>query len=135
MLCCLPGKQGVLAECRRVIRDEGQMIFSMISIAPDLNDENRARAIEIGPPYVASELPYEVMLQRAGWRVVERRDQTEQFLNCAEIFGDANQDNKVELGALMSAEELQGRLERDADLVEAIGAGLLCRALYRVRAA
>lgn len=135
VLCCLPGKQGVLAECRRTIKDEGEMIFSVISVVPDLNDETRARAIEIGPPYVTSEMPYDEILHLTGWRVVERRDQTAQFLECAEIFRDANQDNKIELADLMSAEEIEGRLERDAALVEVIAGGLLRRELYRVRPA
>ena len=135
VLCCLPGKQDVLTECRRTIKAEGEMIFSVISVAPGLNDRDRARAVEIGPPYVTSEIPYDEMLQRTGWRVVERRDQTLQFLDCAEIFRDANQDNKGELADLMSADELQGRLERDAALVKVIASGLLRRELYRVRAA
>lgn len=133
VLCCLPGKQDVLAECRRTIKDEGEMIFSVISIALDLSDGARVRAIEIGPPYVTSEIPYDEMLRLTGWRVVERRDQTAQFLDCAGTFRDANQDNKAELAALMSAEELQGRLERDAALVEVIAGGLLCRELYRLK--
>lgn len=38
VLCCLPDKQSVLAECRRTIRADGRMIFSVISITPDLDD-------------------------------------------------------------------------------------------------
>ncbi len=135
VLCCLPGKQDVLAECQRTLRSDGRMIFSVISIAPGLNDRDRARAVEIGPPFVVSEKPYDEMLRQTGWAVLDVIDQTAQFLDSAGTFRDANQDNKVELADLMSAEELQDRLERDTALVEVIAGGLLCRELYRLKPA
>lgn len=133
VLCCLPGKEAVLVECRRVIRGDGQMVFSVISVAPGLNDANLARAIEIGPPYVASQMPYDDMLSSTGWKVEERRDRTLQFLDCAEIFKDASLDNRAELAALMSEAELSDRLARDTALIEVIAGRLLRRELYRVK--
>lgn len=36
VLCCLQNKRGVLEACRRVIRDNGRMVFTVIWITPSL---------------------------------------------------------------------------------------------------
>ena len=37
VLCCLEGKRSVLEACRRVVRDDGRMVFAVIWITPDLS--------------------------------------------------------------------------------------------------
>src|SRR5262249_10604688 len=69
VLCCLDAKLAVLQDCRRVIRAGGQMVFTVISVAPDLAAADRKRAVEFGPPFVEAEAEYPVMLQRAGWTI------------------------------------------------------------------
>ena len=134
VLCCLPGKQAVLAECRRTARDGGQMIFTVIFVAADLQKLDRARAIELGPPYVASEMDYEQMSRLAGWATVERIDLTAQFLDSAKTFLEVDQANKVDLAGVLGEDDTQQRLEKDADLIDAIISGLLRRELRRLRA-
>ena len=135
VLCCLPGKQAVLAECRRTIRDGGQMIFSVISVAPGLSRKDCARAIEIGPPYVATKTGYAEMWRLTGWAAVEQLDQTAQYLANARTCLEADRANKVELADLLGEEDCRLRLENDANLVDAITRGLLRRDLYGLRPA
>ncbi len=135
VLCCLPGKQAVLAECRRTVRDGGQMIFTVISVAPDLSRKDCARAIELGPPYVATETDYQEMLRLTGWATVEQVDRTAQFLDSAKTFLEADRANKAELAGLLGEEDYQQRLEKDANLIDAIAKGLLRRDLHALRAA
>lgn len=74
VLCCLEPKRRVLEECRRVIRGDGNMVFSVIFIAPGLAAADHERAIESGPPYVEAECDYPELLAKTGWGLVERVD-------------------------------------------------------------
>ena len=135
VLCCLPDKQAVLAECRRTIRDGGQMIFSVISVTPGLSGSDYARAIETGPPYVATETGYEEMWRLTGWAAVEQLDQTAQYLDSARTLLAVDRANRVDLADLLGEEDCRLRLENDANLIDAITKGLLRRDLYGLRAA
>lgn len=133
VLCCLPGKRAVLTECRRTIKSGGTMIFSVISIAPGLTEKDRVFAIETGPPFIEAQIGYDEMLALTGWRVIRKNDRTEQFLESAAIFKKADLDNRSDLGDLIGEEVLEGRLERDAALVDVIDRGHMLRELYEVR--
>lgn len=135
VLCCLPGKQAVLAECRRTVADGGRMIFSVITVAPDLGGKDRARAIEIGPPYVASATDYAEMLRLTGWAAVETADLTAQFLECARTFLEVDRENRVDLAELLGEQDYQLRLDKDRNLIDAIARGILRRNLHWLRAA
>lgn len=134
VLCCLPGKQAVLAECRRTIADGGSMIFSVITVAPDLSESDRARAIEIGPPYVASAIGYAEMFERTGWETVETVKLSAQYLNSAETFLKVDLENRADLAVLLGEEDYQQRLQYDRDLIDAITRGILRRDLHWLRA-
>ena len=135
VLCCLPGKQAVLAECRRTLADGGVMIFSVITVAPGLSEKDRARAIEIGPPYVAAATDYAEMSRLTGWTTVETADLTARFLESAKSFLEVDRDNQVDLAELLGEEDYRLRLEKDLDLIDAIARGLLRRDLHWLRAA
>ena len=45
LLCCLVMKRAALAECRRIIRQRGRMVFSVISIAPGISAGQHAKAV------------------------------------------------------------------------------------------
>ncbi|MCZ6863368.1 MAG: class I SAM-dependent methyltransferase [Alphaproteobacteria bacterium] len=134
VLCCLPGKQAVLAECRRTVADKGRMIFSVISVAPDLSEIDRARAIETGPPYVASAIGYGEMFERTGWETVETVDLMAQFLKSATTFLEVDRENRADLAELLGEEDYEQRLQKDRDLIDAITRGILRRDLHCLRA-
>jgi len=74
VLCCLAPKRGVLNECRRVIRRGGKMVFSVISISQRLSGADHARAVGSGPPFVEAECGYPELLERTGWKIIDRID-------------------------------------------------------------
>ena len=133
VLCCLPDKQSVLAECRRTIRADGRMIFSVISIAPELSNKDHTRAVELGPPYGVVATDYDKLLRLTDWITVEQTDCTAQYLDNAKSFLAVDQANRSELADVLGEEDCQQRIDKDVDLIDAIGSGLLRRKLYEVR--
>lgn len=130
VLCCLPCKTEVLEECRRVIRGDGQMVFSVIFVTPDLEGGDRTRVIEAGPPYVDSEVSYEDMLAQTGWRVTDKIDQTAEYLDSIKTFFQTSGANKDDLIAASGQEEYEARMSREADLIHCLENRHLQRALY-----
>ena len=105
VLCCLPEKLAVLKACRRVVRDGGKMVFSVILIAPDVSADGYEQAQAGGPPFIASGTPYPELLRQAGWQITDHRDLTADYQTTvtrmlgqlerhadaiARLFGDAD---------------------------------------------
>lgn len=105
LLCCLVRKCEVLGECRRVARTGARMVFTVISVAPGLSDEDYERASFLGPEFIESEAGYKNMLADTGWKLEVVHDLTGEFLRSTrrkmEIF-------KKERAALVG---LQGEAE------------------------
>ncbi|MCH7865449.1 MAG: class I SAM-dependent methyltransferase, partial [Proteobacteria bacterium] len=81
VLCCLVDKRGVLGSCRRVVRDGGKMVFSVIMIAPGLSEPDYAVAADGGPTFIETDTPYPVMLAKAGWEIADHMDQTAAYFD------------------------------------------------------
>jgi len=83
VLCCLVRKRAVLAECRRVVRPGGRMVFSVIYIPPGLSAGDHARALETAPEFAGMNTDYPTLLAATGWATLERHDLTAAFrANC-----------------------------------------------------
>ena len=134
VLCCLPGKQAVLAECRRTVADGGRMIFTVLVVGAGLSEKDRARAIDLGPPHVAPRTDYAEMLRLTGWATVEQRDLSARFLDSAKAYRKIDRASEVELVALLGTEDYQLRMEKGAKNIAAITEGILRRDLYELRA-
>ena len=130
VLCCLDAKLAVLQDCRRVIREGGQMVFTVISVAPDLATADHRRAVEYGPPFVAAEAEYPVMLQRAGWTITEQIDVTAEYAKSLRSQLGAEEAHAEELSRLMGAAEFSERLTRRRGSARAAHEGLLRRYLF-----
>jgi len=88
VLCCLAEKRAVLAECRRVLRQDGTMVFSVISIAPGLNEADYRRAVECGPEFIEADAAYAVLLEETGWRIKRVLDVSAEFVDsCRRMRG------------------------------------------------
>ena len=74
VLCCLQDKRGVLEACRRVIRNSGRMVFTVIWITPGLSPADHRRALEASPEFSESETEYPTLLRQTGWTVTECLD-------------------------------------------------------------
>ncbi|MEE8551645.1 MAG: class I SAM-dependent methyltransferase, partial [Gemmatimonadota bacterium] len=71
VLCCLRDKRGVLEACRRVIRDSGSMVFTVIWITPGLSRDDYRRALEQAPEFGEVETDYPTLLGQTGWIVTD----------------------------------------------------------------
>ncbi|MCZ6885571.1 MAG: class I SAM-dependent methyltransferase [Alphaproteobacteria bacterium] len=132
VLCCLMDKQGVLGSCRRVVRDSGRMVFSVILIAPGLSDADYAVAVDGGPTFIETGPSYPEMLDRAGWTITGHTDLTADYIDTfAKMYAleQANEDELVKVHGAEGAKELLAR--REANLI-AIERGLLRRELFSV---
>ena len=79
VLCCMPAKLALLKECRRVVRPDAPMVFSVIAPAAALSDAERRLAIESGPEFVDVDGEYPTLLEQSDWRVLQRIDVTDMF--------------------------------------------------------
>ena len=74
VLCCLQDKRGVLEACRRVIRNSGRMVFTVIWITPGLSPADHRRALKAAPDFSESETDYPALLRQTGWTVTDCMD-------------------------------------------------------------
>ena len=58
LLCCLVSKEKVLTECRRIIRQQGKMAFTVIYIAPELDNLAHERAVKNSPDFIQTDADY-----------------------------------------------------------------------------
>jgi ubiquinone/menaquinone biosynthesis C-methylase UbiE len=126
VLCCLEAKVAVLAECRRVARGAGRMVFSTISFAPSLSSADHKQALAAGPPFMIASSDYPAMLSKTGWRTEQRLDLTADYGAAVERYLSAEEAKKE---ALI---EMIAKRRRTA---AAIKQGLLRRELFATSAA
>jgi ubiquinone/menaquinone biosynthesis C-methylase UbiE len=132
VLCCLEPKQAVLESCRRVIRDHGQMVFSVIFVARGLSHADHERVVANAPPHAVITEGYGTLLERTGWRVVAENDLVEEYLATAERYLVADESNADELRELVGEEVRLDRLDKTRNLIELIGDRKIRRSLFRL---
>ena len=132
VLCCLPDKLGVLKSCRRTIRADGKMVFSVIMIRPGLAAAGYERAVASGPPFVETLTPYSEMLRQTGWAITDYRDLTGEYevtlgrmLEKLEIYAE-------EIANLIGDDDAADERARRRAALEAVEQGLLQRELFAV---
>jgi len=134
VLCCLPEKQEMLQECRRVASDGATMLFSVIAITPGLAPAEHRKAVEAGPPFVAAPGDYADLLSQSGWQPVDHIDVTVEYRKslCALVKGFTE---SRELSAALGVDVVGEALARRRTQIEAIDAGWLKREAFLVAAA
>jgi cyclopropane fatty-acyl-phospholipid synthase-like methyltransferase len=130
LLCCLENKRQVLANCRRIIRENGHMAFTVISVAPDLTRDQHGRAVSNGPDFIESDVDYTNMLVQTGWKIANRRNVTAGFAASCNRQIEAAQTQEKELAALIGKDVFVERLTRWQTKLAAIRDGLLRRELF-----
>lgn len=130
VLCCLEAKLSVLRECRRVIRANGRMVFTVISIAPGLSPAEHERAASAGPPFVEVDIAYPTMLKRTDWTIIERIDVTPEYEATARTMLGAEEAHADDLVQLWGDAEFSERITRRQKALEAIEGRLLRRDLF-----
>ncbi len=130
LLCCLRQKGEVLAACRRALRDGGRMVFTVISVAPDLPPARYRLAVASGPEFIETASDYPALLAQAGWTVVASEDITSDYVGACRRQLDADSAQKEALTALIGQEEFDRRLTDWQGKLAALGDGLLRRRLF-----
>ena len=130
VLCCLDAKLSVLSACRRVVRNTGRMVFTVISIKSDLGAADYARAVERGPPLVKAQGDYPSLLERAGWHIEDRVDLTAGYAHSVSRMIAEFETRAETLSDLLGTTEYRERLARRRRSLEAIEDGLHQRELF-----
>lgn len=130
LLCCLKQKRSVLAACRRVIRQHGRMVFTVISVAPGLSAKQYHRAVANGPDFIATDTDYPTLLAQTGWTIIGHEDITVAYAASCRRQLRTDEAHKDELVALIGASEFAERLDRRRSDLAAIYDNLLRRDLF-----
>ncbi len=130
VLCCLRQKRAVVEACRRVIRDAGRMVFTVISVAPGLSHEDHRRAVECGPEFIVSETDYPTLLAQTGWVVVDCQDITMDYAASCRRNLRADEERKEGLQMLIGAPAFAERQVGWRSKITALDEGLLRRELF-----
>ena len=130
LLCCLPEKRAVLESCRRLIRSNGKMAFSVIYVPDGLSSEDRRSAIENGPDFIEAETDYPSLLHETGWDVLINQDVSIAYYGACyrQMTADGREYNA--LCQLLGRHELDQRLDRWRRKLDVILQGLTRRALF-----
>jgi len=130
LLCCLVRKRAVLQQCRKVIRANGRMAFTVISLAPGLNQSDHTRALDNAPDFIEAEGDYRALLEETGWVVTEVLDLTDEYRDCCARQIKADMACREELADLLGSDQVDERLEGWRSKLGAIQDGLFLRELY-----
>ena len=130
VLCCLEAKLAVLKECRRVIRDTGKMVFSVISITPNLSRNDYERAVAFGPEFIESTVDYPTILRETDWEITDYIDLTAEFLNTVRNLLREEERCAEELIELLGEDKYSERLTNRRKRLEGLELELIRRELF-----
>lgn len=130
VLCCLPEKLGVLKSCRRIIRANGKMVFSVISIRSGITADEYERAVSGGPPFVETQMTYLAMLHHAGWEITEHQDLTAVYGVTLGRMLEELERHAEEIANLVGEDDAADEKARRRAALEAVEKGLLQRELF-----
>ena len=130
VLCCLLRKREVLAECRRVIRPGGRMVFSVIYVPPGLAPADHARAAAAAPEFVATDQTYPRLLTATGWEILEQADLSAELRDSSLAKIRAETAIRDDLDALEGKQAVDGRHTLLRRRIEALDRGHLRRELF-----
>ena len=134
LLCCLQQKPAVLETCRRVIRRDGCMVFTVISLAPNLSPKALESTLAAAPEFVEAKADYGTLLEQTGWSIIECQDLSDNYAVSSRRQREAMQENREDVIAIIGVADYNSRQEKYAAKVVALGEGRLRRELYFARA-
>ena len=130
VLCCLQEKLSVLRECRRVLRTGGKMVFTVISICPDISPADYARVMTCGPPFIETAVEYPELLRQAGWKITNHLDLTPDYGGSVGQHLHEEETHAEELRNLFGDEDYSETLARRRRTHSAIKEGLIQREMF-----
>jgi ubiquinone/menaquinone biosynthesis C-methylase UbiE len=133
VLCCVEQKAETLRACRRALKDDGRMAFTVILTTPGLAGEDLAQAIAGGPTYIATEIEYPDMVRQTGWEISLIDDITPQYADALANMLREEETHAEALGEVYGDKEIAERLARRRNGLACLSRGLLRREMYVVR--
>ncbi len=130
VLCCLPEKRAVLESCRRTLRADGRMVFSVISITPGLGADDYQQAAASGPPFIEADVEYPEMLRQTGWTLTDHRDLTAEYGKAVSRMLDNLETHAGEVAKLFGDDEASSQRAGKRETLEALDRGMLRRELF-----
>lgn len=134
LLCCLLRKREVLAECRRVAKPGARMVFTVISVAPDLSDADHSRAAFLGPEFIEGEAGIADLLDDTGWAVAAVHDLTADFRAATQRKLEIFAQKREALVALQGEPEVARSESMYRARMQVLADRHLLREMYVVRA-
>ena len=120
-------------ECRRVIKQDGVYVFSVIALPEGLSAADHQRGLEYGPTYVEVAGGYRTMLARAGWQVEDRIDLTEAYAATIDKMRTEEEAHFDALADLQGREAVAERIGRRVKRLKALEMGVVIREQYVAR--
>ena len=130
LLCCLFSKQKVLTECRRIIRKQGKMAFTVIYITPGLDKLAHERAVKNSPDFIQTDAEYETMLKACGWHIDEQIDLSKDYHETCRLQIEADDLHEEELIRLIGEKQALDRMSNWKSKLKVIEEGLVKRDLF-----
>ena len=130
LLCCLFAKEKVLTECRRIIREQGKMAFTVISITPGLDKIDYERAVLNSPDFIQADAEYETMLRKCGWHIDEQIDLSKEYQETCRLQIEADDLHREELIKLLGEKQALERMSNWKSKLEVIEERLVKRNLF-----
>ena len=130
VLCCLPDKEKLLKTIRSLIKNNGLMLFSVISISPKLSQSDYILALEAAPLFVETSQPYASLLKQCGWELSYSKDLTKEYLSSVELQLLNEKKNKKKLELQIGAGETKALLTYRRATKNALEKGLIRRNIF-----
>lgn len=122
-------------EIRRVIKQDGIYVFSVISLPDGLTAEDYALGVKMGPNAVEVGVDggYPAMLEKAGWELIERIDLTAAYDHTIRKMLEQEYTHHDALVELQGEDEVDARIGRRELRIEALERGLVIREQFVAR--
>ncbi len=122
-------------ECRRVIKEDGIYIFSVIALPDGLSAADYKLGLEYGPADVEVDRGYPALLDAAGWQLEARFDLTEAYITAIERILYEEKAHFYALAELQGTEAVEARIERRIKRLKALKLGVVSREQFVARPA
>ena len=120
-------------ECRRIIKDNGICVFSVIALPDGLSTADYKLGLEYGPADVEVEDGYTALLEATGWRLEERIDLTDAYIVAIDRMRVEEEAQFEALAELQGKETVEARIARRVRRLKALELGVVIREQFITR--